>query len=192
MSHIPPRTGGHRHPGPDSTGAPIDPTNPYATDTPVQRGRGPVFWILLSLAIIGVMALLCCGGFGLFAYLGLGEINKEFARQLNERDEVREHFGEIESAEMNFMATGEYGQADPDQPGNPMVFDVSGTDAAGQVRVRDLPSTPELDFIEVIDAAGEVVYSDAEDAPSELDDPPTTIDPAEPRPTTDQPIDASF
>ena len=155
MSQVPPFDGGLDRPG-----APLDPTNPYAGDPPVKKGRGPLFWILLILGILGLLVLLCCGGLTGISYLGMSALNAEVVRQLNEKPAVREQFGEVESASLNFGATAQYGQENPEQGGNRMVYDIVGTNGSGQVRIRDLPGTPELDYVEVLDASGNLIRTD--------------------------------
>lgn len=105
-----------------------DPNTPYRQ--PPRSSNRTLFWVLGIIALLGVLGVVACCGFG---YYGFRFISTQFANQLRPQlqnsPEIVEHIGEIQEMALNPQAMQQ-----PDHSGK-MVFDVSGTKGTGQVVV---------------------------------------------------------
>jgi hypothetical protein len=113
--------------------------NPFAAPPP--GGQGPKksrawLWILLGAGGMGV--LFCCGCAGLFA-LGWNEVGRQLTVQLNADPTAQQHLGEVTSASMDLVATGEAAQGVQDKSQQKIVFQVKGKKSDGKVSARQVP-----------------------------------------------------
>jgi hypothetical protein len=84
----------------------------------------------------GGFVLLCGGCCGVGIYFSFGEITRQSRADLVDNSVIQEHIGDIQSFEMDWMATL---QASSDGQENTFVFDIKGDKASGTV-VVELPS----------------------------------------------------
>lgn len=94
-----------------------------------QKKSNKWIWIVLLL-VGGGFFLVCCGGFGGLMYFGLGVVAAEVENQLQDHPAIREHIGEIQSFDMNFVKSG--AEADDEV----FVFDCEGTSGNGTVTAK--------------------------------------------------------
>ncbi|MEY4567378.1 MAG: hypothetical protein RLY14_2348 [Planctomycetota bacterium] len=92
--------------------------------------------VLIILGIVGGLAVLCCGGFGLMTWWGLGQVDKivgaELRKQLEASPTAAKELGTIESLTWNITKTGQEGQRNGGG-NNILVFDVKASNATGEV-----------------------------------------------------------
>lgn len=103
-----------------------DPNFPHRQ--PPRSGNRTLFWVLGTLAALGVIGAVACCGFGYygFQYIGTQLVN-QLRPQLQSSPEIVEHIGEIEEMTLNPQAMQQ-----PDHSGK-MVFDITGTQGTGQI-----------------------------------------------------------
>ena len=120
-------------------------SNPYGSSPPNSTGgAGPPGYYppppsgsssgwLWPLLVGGVLLFLCCGGGVVgFAWFGLNIMGEEIANELRDNPKLREHIGELESAEMDIIASGAENDDDT------FVYRVKGDKGSGRVTVRQI------------------------------------------------------
>jgi hypothetical protein len=113
------------------------PYQTYGSPPPPQRGSGmKIVWIVLG--VLGVLGLLCCGGFTWFGSWIMGVGAEAIAKQVEHTPAMQDHIGKLESASMNLVATGEYAQKHRNEK-NVAVIDVTGSKGSGQLLVKTGP-----------------------------------------------------
>lgn len=105
----------------------IDETADFHPDPPRRSSATP--WLLAFLLAGGLVALLCCGGAGGVVYYGIDVFTDQVAANLRENPVIREHIGEIEDLDMNWLDSAE---AEGDDE---FVFHIRGTQGEGDVRL---------------------------------------------------------
>jgi hypothetical protein len=121
---------------------------PYASPTPGSfdvppKKPGWSMGCILGViaAVVGVVALLCCGGLGgstfFFYQLGMDMISKT----IKEHPVVREKVGEVSSCTPNFEETGKIGKQ------NHIVFDVKGSKSNAVVTVHTQPAGQQVRIV---------------------------------------------
>ena len=121
-------------PGGPNWGA--SPYNPYAAQPiePPRRSWG-CGWILLLVALLGGMPLVCCGACGGVVMLGLDVVEDEIVADLNTDPVIRQHLGEVKSAELHLWDSimEEVKHPTAEDEDSWYVFDVEGARAKGRV-----------------------------------------------------------
>jgi hypothetical protein len=118
--------------------------NPFAATTgpglePPRKKSNAWIWFLGGIAVAGILAVVCCGGVGIFGFtFGTKVIGDELKKEVADHPEVQKHLGEVESVSMNLMASGEEGQKRPGQ--QVLVFDAKGSAGSGQFIVEQNPA----------------------------------------------------
>jgi hypothetical protein len=111
----------------------FNPEGAYGTAPPKKSGAGKI--ILIVLGVFGGLGLLCCGGFALMAWWGLGQVDAlvgaELRKELDASPKAIAELGPIESLKWNMMKTGQYSQDTREE--NVLVFDVKASNASGDV-----------------------------------------------------------
>lgn len=107
--------------------------NPYPTPptfgVPPQK-KSNTIWIVLALLLFGGVAICgCCGG---IVYFGFGVLSTEIANELRDNPTLREHVGEIQSFDVNFVASA----AEEDE--DAYVYEVVGDKGSGTVTVKSI------------------------------------------------------
>ena len=86
-------------------------------------------WI--ALAIGGVLLMVCGGGCGALVVFGLNVAEEEIIAQLRDNPKLREHIGEIESLDLDIVASGAEDDSDV------FVYRVKGNKGAGRLTIRE-------------------------------------------------------
>ncbi len=104
-------------------------------DSSAPKNRNVWLWVIGIVAGVGILGGLACCGSIFFAYQwGAGMLGEELRAELQGDPTIREHLGDVESAEMSLTATAQENQ---DRPGDDLlVFDVQGNRGEGQVVAR--------------------------------------------------------
>lgn len=101
-----------------------------------QRPRKSNVWLWVA-GIVGGLALIaaiaCCGAVYFTLQVAPGMLLQE---ELQANATIQENLGDVESVKINLSATGRENQDNPDD--ETMVFNVEGTEADGQVVVRQV------------------------------------------------------
>jgi predicted dehydrogenase len=134
--------------GPGQPGGGFGPQNPNAYQPPGYGGSAygnpygdPRFspqppkksrlWLWLLLGGGGVLALMCCGCFGLMLF-GFNVIEEELTTQLRKDPVVQERIGEVESVEFDFMKSIDETQKEGGDD-EALVFEIKGSKGSGTV-----------------------------------------------------------
>lgn len=96
---------------------------------PPQKSSSAGLWI--ALAVAGVVLLVCGGGCGALVFVGLNVAEEEIAAQVRDNPKLREHVGEIESLDMDIIASG----AEDDD--DVFVYRVKGSKGSGKLTIRE-------------------------------------------------------
>ena len=99
----------------------------YGAPPPKSSSAG--LWI--ALAVAGVVLLVCGGGCGALVVVGLNVAEEEIAVQLRDNPKLRDHVGEIESLDMDIIASG----AEDDD--DVFVYRVKGNKGSGKLTIRE-------------------------------------------------------
>jgi hypothetical protein len=95
-----------------------------------RQHRFPWIWIALGVGIGFAVLCVCCGGPCAYnVYDGFTVMDSLVEDELRQNARFRERLGELESAEMNFMKTG-------DAARDVMVYDVKGSKGSGTLQVE--------------------------------------------------------
>jgi hypothetical protein len=121
---------------------------------PQQDSSSTIIWVVvlvlvlvvgLPILAVAVLFLGCCGVFG-FTMYSVSQIPAEMVKQqYNDHPVIQQHIGNIDSASLNFAATGEEQQKQ--QPGQQppgtsiMVIDIRGPKGSGQFIGEQSPGT---------------------------------------------------
>lgn len=107
--------------------SPYEPGPSYpAPAPPPKKSSGLFFWLFLLVAVLGGgVLLLCCGGGGGLIYFGTQVMGKQVAEALRGNPVIQEHIGEIQSCEVDFVASSAHEGQDT------MVFNIKGTKGSG-------------------------------------------------------------
>lgn len=101
---------------------------------PKSSGAGKI--ILIVLLIMGVLGLLCCGGFGAMTYFGMKMGAEQIVAPLKSNPQLVEEIGDFQSASMNLTATGQEAQKNPNPGGQPaIVMDVRGSKGTAKLLI---------------------------------------------------------
>ena len=103
------------------------PPDPYRRP---KAGASP--WLIVGVigGVVGLGALICCGGCGVLMWFGKGAMETEVANQLRDHPDFQQHIGEIQEFKYNLTASGAEPEFDVD------VYEVVGTRGRGTVTVR--------------------------------------------------------
>ncbi len=96
-----------------------------------HRTGGAGKTIVIVLGVLGVVAVLCCGGFALMGYLGFSKAGMAVIEPIKSNPELIANLGEIKSASINFQDTVKVQQEEPGE--DQLVVDVTGTKGKGQL-----------------------------------------------------------
>ncbi len=135
-----------------SVGQPTYGQDDFVQPPPKKSGNG----LLIGCGLAGLFGLLlCCGGFGMLSYFGLGVVGDVIQAEVENSPTIIENIGEIESMSLNLAATGE--EAQGIQPGQsaPMVFDVVGTKGDGKIVVQQSRTGQGIDSAVLVLPSGE-------------------------------------
>ena len=105
------------------------PQDPYGA----PRKKGSLMWLWILLGILGgggVAACACCFGGGYFA---MGFSATIIAKSVEDNPVIEEHIGTIDSANFNFVKTGELGEEAPQGKLKPIALDVKGSKGSGTI-----------------------------------------------------------
>ena len=111
--------------------------NPQPYKPPVSAYYGPPpppkspagLWI--ALVIVGVLLTVCGGGCVALLLFGLNVSEQEIADQLRDNPKLREHIGEIETIDMDIVASGAEDDSDV------FVYRVKGNKGKGKLTIRE-------------------------------------------------------
>jgi hypothetical protein len=119
--------------------------SPYASSAPDPYGPPPrkssLLWLWILLGVGGVALLLCCGGVVGIAALGLNVMSAEVADQVRDVPAFREHIGELESLDVDFVASSAKGDDET------FVYNAKGDKGTGVLTVKQ---TEDEEWNEVI------------------------------------------
>jgi hypothetical protein len=99
---------------------------------PRPKAKSSRTWTCLIVALGGgflLVAIVCCGGGGLLGWFGMSIVSAEIEAQLRDNPTLKEHIGEIESFQLNFVKSA----AENNQ--NSLIFEVKGTKGSGEITV---------------------------------------------------------
>lgn len=109
---------------------------PYKPPAASFYGSGPPpkssstgLWI--ALAISGVLLIVCGGGCVGLVMFGLNISEEEIKAQLQDNPKIREHIGEIESIDMDIVASGAEDDSDV------FVYRIKGDKGSGRITIRE-------------------------------------------------------
>jgi hypothetical protein len=105
------------------------PASSFYGPPPPRKSPSAVVWV--ALAIGGALLLVCGGGCGALVVFGLNVAEEEIIAQLRDNPKLREHIGEIESLDLDIVASG----AEDDE--DVFVYRVKGTQGAGRLIIRE-------------------------------------------------------
>lgn len=120
-----------------------DPENPFSRqgsselsgkrfDSQQPKKSNVWLWVVGIIGGLGlVVAIACCGAFYFAFQVAPGMLLQE---ELQANRKVQENLGDVESVKVNLSATGRENEANPEH--ERIVFNVEGTEADGQVVVR--------------------------------------------------------
>jgi hypothetical protein len=118
------------------------PASSFYGAAPPQKSSSAGLWI--ALAVAGAVLLVCGGGCGALVFVGLNVAEEEIAVQLRDNPKLREHVGEIESLDMDIIASG----AEDDD--DVFVYRVKGSKGSGKLTIREGTSD---DFDTIVEEA---------------------------------------
>lgn len=123
--------------------------SPYAPSAPDPYGPLPprkssLLWLWILLGVGGIGLLVCCGGLVAVGAFGLNVMSAEVAEQVRDVPAFREHIGELESLDVDFVATSAKGDEET------FVYNAKGTKGTGVLTVKQITDD---DFNEVIEEA---------------------------------------
>ena len=96
-----------------------------------QGSTGKV--VAIVLGILGIVGVLCCGGFGALFYLGWSQAPLVMIEPLKSNPEMVEHIGTVKSASLNFQAIQE---EQAKGKGECIVIDVVGDKGKGRLILK--------------------------------------------------------
>lgn len=105
------------------------PASSFYGPPPPKQGPSAGLWI--GLAIGGVLLLVCGGGCVGLVMFGLNVSEEEITAQLRDNPKLREHIGEIQSLDMDIIASG---AEDDDEV---FVYRVKGDKGSGRLTIRE-------------------------------------------------------
>jgi hypothetical protein len=116
--------------GPSPFSDPGPPASSYYGPPPTPRKSSAALW--WGLGIGGAVLLLACGGTctGLLMF-GMNIAEEEIAAQLRDEPKFREHIGELQSLDMDLIASG---AEDDDEV---FVYKVRGSKGSGKVTIHE-------------------------------------------------------
>ncbi len=175
-----------------------DDVREYHEEPPVRRTNSSscLVWII-GFGVVGVLCcVLCCGG---VAYFGFNLMSTEVEVAIRDNPQIREHLGDLQSVELNFMKS----VADDDD--DTWVYNIKGSKGRGELTVKqstgangdevfhnaqlrlsngqvvDVQIQPEVDLLNELKSKLDAAMMKDESDPSET--PTTTTEtPAEPTP----------
>lgn len=121
---------------------PYAPSGHFAYQPPPPKSSSAWIWVLLGLG--GALFLCCGGGVVAVGMFGMNIVAAEVEEQLRDNPKLREHIGEIQSLEFDFVATA---AKDDDET---FVYNVQGDKGSGTLTVRQ---TTDEELNEVIEQA---------------------------------------
>lgn len=114
-----------------------DPT--FGNPPPPPRSSG-MKWVLIVLVVLGLLALVCCGGCAAFTYwgytVGAKQAGLEVAAQVEDDPAVQEHLGDNLELMMNLSSSTQEQQQRGRQV---LVFDATGSKGSGTIIVFPNP-----------------------------------------------------
>ena len=89
-------------------------------------------WVIGGVLAVGLLGVLACCGSIFFAFqFGSGMLADQLQGELQGNPVIREHIGDVESAQMNLTATAQ--EAQEAEANDVLVFDVEGSIGKGRV-----------------------------------------------------------
>lgn len=123
--------------------------SPYQTPAEQQpKGNGlKILVIVVGLVVVlgGGFTVFCCGGGLWFANFGLNVLEADLEAQLRDHPTVREHLGEIESFEMDWVKSGSI------DDGDTFVYNVVGSKDEAEFTITS---------VSMDDGSEEIVYAE--------------------------------
>lgn len=143
-----------------------DPNFPHRQ--PPRSGKRTLFWVLGTIAAIGLIGAVACCGFGYYGFQFIGsQLANQLRPQLQNSPEFVEHIGEIQTMTLNPQAMQQA------EHSGKMVFDVTGTQGNGQIVVD-----PEQFGRQAADESVILILPDGTRVPlTGLAPPPSAVDP---------------
>ena len=96
---------------------------------PPQPKSSVGLWI--AVVVGGVLLLICGGGCVALVVFGLNVAEEEITAQLRDNPKLREHIGEIQSLNMDIVASGAQDDSDV------FVYNVKGDKGSGKLTIRE-------------------------------------------------------
>ncbi len=127
--------------------------------------------LLIGCGLASLLGLLvCCGGFSMLGYLGLDAVAQVIHAEVENSPTVIENFGQIESMTLSISGIADEAQNIQPGEGSPMVFDVVGSKASGQIVAVQIPGTPGISSAVLITADGTRIPIELTGGLSEFDE----------------------
>jgi hypothetical protein len=108
--------------------------SPYASSAPDPYGpppkKGSLLWLWILLGVGGIGMLVCCGGLVAVSMFGLNVMAAEVADQVRDVPAFREHIGELESLDVDFVASSAKGDEET------FVYNAKGSKGTGVLTVK--------------------------------------------------------
>ena len=111
-------------------------SNPPGVGAPPPKKSNTWIWILGIVGVLGLGMVICCGGFGWWAFSQGTQMVAEFAKQeVQDHPVIVEHLGGITSTSMNFIKSTQ--ETEKRGSGtNTFVIDVKGPKSEGELLVE--------------------------------------------------------